>query len=49
LAGKTLAGRERVDAKFDAQSGAQSGTCFVIFLPLAERLVAPAPQTASRA
>jgi signal transduction histidine kinase len=45
LAGKTLAGRERVDA----QSGAQSGTCFVIFLPLAERLVAPAPQTASRA
>ena len=45
LAGKTLAGRERVDA----QSGAQSGTCFVIFLPLAERPVAPAPQTASRA
>jgi signal transduction histidine kinase len=45
LAGKTLAGRDRVDA----QSGAQSGACFVIFLPLAERPVASAPQTVSRA
>ena len=41
-AGKTLAGRERVDA----QSGAQFGACFVIFLPLAEEPVAPAPQRA---
>ncbi len=41
LAGKTLAGREQLDA--------QSGACFVIFLPLAEGPVAAAPQTASRA
>ena len=38
LAGKALAGREQSDAK--------SGACFVIFLPLAERPVAPAPQAA---
>ena len=37
-AGKTVAGRERVDAK--------SGACFVIFLPLAERPVTPASQAA---
>ena len=49
LAGKTLAGRERVDAESGAKFGAQSGACFVIFLPLAERPVAPAPQTVSRA
>lgn len=41
LPGKALAGRDRYDAK--------SGACFVIFLPLAEQAVAPAPQTASRA
>jgi two-component system, NtrC family, sensor histidine kinase HydH len=45
LPGKTLAEKERHDAKF----GAKSGACFVIFLPLAEQAVAPAPQTASRA
>ena len=42
-AGKTLAGRERVDG----QSGAKSGACFVIFLPLAEERVAPEPQAAA--
>ncbi len=38
LAAKAVAGRERVDA--------QSGARFVIFLPLAEEPVAPAPQRA---